>query len=141
MFLEELDQPLGKLPGAGPKTAEKLALAGVQGIRGLLAVLPRAYEDRTRLVPLATVAGPNPVRVVTVVEVLSHSFFGAKGNLKIRIRDGSAAASLVCFGRSFLARTLGVGSCFLLSGLFSLRYGEIQASSFETEPLPSAEAS
>jgi len=44
-------------------------------------------------------------------------------------------AALVCFGRNFLSRTLIVGKSFALYGNFSYRYGELQSSNFEAEPL------
>jgi len=134
---EELDQPILKLPGVGPKTSGKLAALGYTTIRELLDLLPRGYEDRRTILPLSNALGSPPpgVRIVTVVEILDHQFFGPRGNLKIVVRDGSARATLVCFGRNFLTGTLPIGKFFLLSGLFLYRYNEIQATSFETEPL------
>jgi ATP-dependent DNA helicase RecG len=55
--------------------------------------------------------------------------------LKIYVEDESARASLVCFNRDFLARQLPVGSVCRLWGRFTYKYGEIQASAFEAEPV------
>lgn len=137
MILDELETPLSKLPGAGEKTVAALAGAGVTDLRSLLSLSPRAYEDRSVPVPLDNVRSHlSPVAVVTIVRVVSHDFFGPphRKTLKIRVRDGSASAALLCFGRNFLSRTVRPGADFLLSGNFSESRGEISASSFDLEP-------
>ncbi|HUZ18851.1 MAG TPA: ATP-dependent DNA helicase RecG [Spirochaetia bacterium] len=50
------------------------------------------------------------------------------------VSGGGPRAALMCFGRSFLSRTLAVGKLFWLYGGFAYRYGELQSSSFEIEP-------
>ena len=47
------DTPLTALPGCGPKVAEKLAARGLGCLQDLWLQLPRHYEDRTRLTPIA----------------------------------------------------------------------------------------
>ena len=67
--------------------------------------------------------------------MVRHEFFphGGRRVLKIQIADESGTAVLVCFGRNILAKTFPPGSDVLVFGSFSLRYGEIQSSSFEAE--------
>jgi ATP-dependent DNA helicase RecG len=55
--------------------------------------------------------------------------------LKVHIEDSSARAVLVCFNRPFLEKQLIVGKQFRLWGRFFYKYGEIQSSAFEVEPL------
>ena len=47
------ETPLTALPGCGPKVAEKLAARGLLTLQDLWLQLPRQYEDRTRLTPIA----------------------------------------------------------------------------------------
>jgi ATP-dependent DNA helicase RecG len=72
-----------------------------------------------------------------VAKVLAHEWFGAgrMKTLKIYVEDESARASLICFNRDFLARQLPVGIQCRLWGRFIYKYGEIQATAFEAEPV------
>lgn len=139
MTTQELTQPVSRLPGVGPKLLERLTKAGYGTLGELLQLTPRTYEDRITCRPLNQGAGPAPTRIITIIRVLHHDYFGPPHRqvLKIHIQDFTARASLVCFGRNFLAQTLTPGSIFYLSGVFTRRYGEIQSSDFETEPVDS----
>jgi ATP-dependent DNA helicase RecG len=134
MFLRELDAPIGRIRGAGPATSRNLAKTGVFGVRDLLCRYPRDWEDRSRRVPIKDFnRGP----VCTVVKVLAHDWFGAgrMKTLKIQIEDESARAVLICFNRPFLEKQLIPGECYRLWGRFAYKYGELQAASFEVEPV------
>lgn len=132
-MLEALDKPLKQLPGIGPARARLFERLGVGSIADLLLLCPRRYEDRSRVVSLveAAQAGEGLVEV----EVTAHTTFprGRTPVLKILVRDQSADAALVCFGRPWLARTFPVGRRVRVYGQFQLRYGELQSSTFELE--------
>ena len=49
-----LDAPLTSLPGIGPQRAALFARLNVRTVGELLRLYPRAYEDRTRLVSIAS---------------------------------------------------------------------------------------
>ena len=135
MFLHELRQPVATLRGAGPSVAAKLGRLGVATIADLLTHYPRDYEDRSRFVPFSRFADGGAVH--TVALVTSHEWFGfgrAK-TLKVTARDESSEASLLCFNRPFLEKTLPVGSRIVVRGKFQFRYGEIQSSAFDAEVL------
>ena len=134
MFLRELKEPVRRLKGAGTVLAGKLARLGTSTIGSLLCYYPRDWEDRSRAVPLSCW---NNGRVCTEVNVLAHDWFGfgRMKTLKIYVEDESARACLVCFNRPFLERQLPVGSCARLFGHFYYKYGEIQSSAFEIEPV------
>jgi ATP-dependent DNA helicase RecG len=55
--------------------------------------------------------------------------------LKVYVEDSTARAVLVCFNRPFLEKQLAVGKQFRLWGRFFYKYGEIQSTVFEAEPL------
>lgn len=121
----------------GPRTAPLLEGLGITEVADLLLHLPRDYEDRRNPVRLTRWEEGRPVN--TVVKVTAHHYFGRgrKRTLKVIVEEpepGGGRAALVCFGRSFLSRTLEVGGLFFLYGQFQRRFGEVQSSTFEVEP-------
>lgn len=133
MFLRELKQPVESLRNVGPALASKLGRLGIGTIAELLTHYPRDYEDRSAFVPLSRFTDKNPVH--TLAQVVAHEWFGygAMRTLKIRVRDESSEAVLLCFNRPFLEKSLPLGSRILIHGKFQFRYGEIQSSAFEAE--------
>ena len=139
MFLRELTIPVTRLKGAGPAAAEALARLGIFNVGALLGHFPRDWEDRSRHVPLKDWnLGP----VCTEVTVLAKDWigYGRMKTLKIFVEDDSAQgagtqASLVCFNRPFLERQFPVGSRCRLFGHFYFKYGEIQSTAFDVEPV------
>ena len=45
-------EPLSRLPGVGPRVAEKLAARGLVTMQDLWLHLPLRYEDRTAITPI-----------------------------------------------------------------------------------------
>ena len=130
---------ISTLRGVGPKTASLLERAGIQTISDLLFHYPRAYIDRTQLETLAN--APNKTAAVCRVQVVSHEYMGwaRKRTLILRVKDQSTTASLLCYGRRFLARSMPLGQLAYVSGHFIRKKGEIQTSNFELEPLSDSE--
>ncbi len=142
MFLRELRQPVSALRGVGPQVAVRLARLGIVSVADLLQHFPRDYEDRSRFVPFSRFS--SEPRVFTVAEVVGHEWFGfgRLRTLKIRVRDESSEAVLLCFNRPFMEKSLPVGARIAVGGKFTFRYGEIQSSAFEAEALaPGADPS
>jgi len=135
VYLHELSSSIRKLEGVGPKRLKAFAERGVLTIADLLLYLPRRYEDRSSPRALADAAG-EPAN--TVAEIIKHEYFGRGRNrtLKLIISDGTQRASLVCFGRAFLADSYPPGSTIRVSAVFQYRYRELQAAKFEIEPAP-----
>jgi ATP-dependent DNA helicase RecG len=131
VFLHELRDSPGTLPGIGSRRVHHLQRLGVHTVGDLLTLQPRRYEDRSRVSTLVE-AARNEEGLVHAV-VAGHEYFnhGPRRTLKILIRDETSEASLVCFGRNFLARTFPPGSPVAVYGQFALKYGEIQSGSFE----------
>ena len=132
--------PVTSLRGVGPALAQRLARLGVRTVGDLLLLMPRGYEDRTAVVPLAQahLAG----RAAVSVEVLSRTQVGwGRGRTpKVVVTDGTAEASLLCFGRAFLWRVLEEGKRFYAWGSFHVRRGSFECSDFELEPWSRAPA-
>ncbi|MDR2070422.1 MAG: ATP-dependent DNA helicase RecG [Treponema sp.] len=138
MFLRELTVSPDHIKGAGPATIRALARAGITSVGALLCRFPRDWEDRSVAVPLADFQRHSSV--CTVVRVLAHDWFGfgRMRTLKVYVEDSSARAVLVCFNRPFLEKQLVPGKQFRLWGRFFYKYGEIQSTVFEVEPLEGA---
>ncbi len=134
MFVRELTRPITELKGIGARTAEWYRRMGIITWFDLITHLPRSYEDRSVRIPFSK--GYDRQAVLTVMEVISHSRIRFKGGfaLKVMVRDETAAASLLCFGRNFLKNTLIPGRKFYFYGRGQVQYGELQFSSFETAP-------
>ena len=54
-------EPIRVLPGIGPKKAELFARLGVRTLGELVRFFPRDYEDRTRLLPVASLEVDTPL--------------------------------------------------------------------------------
>jgi ATP-dependent DNA helicase RecG len=134
MFVRELTVPVNHIKSAGPAAAGYLARAGIDNVAALLCHYPRDWEDRSRAVPLKDFFRS---QVCTVVTVIAHDWFGfgRMKTLKVHVEDESGRAVLVCFNRGFLEKQLTVGKRYRLWGRFYYKYGELQSSAFEFEPL------
>ena len=132
MKLSAIETPISSLSGVGPSLAKTLAKVGIFTIADLLSYWPRDFEDRTKKISLSQF---NLGKVHTIAQVLSHEYFGygKMRTLRIRIDDGTGTASLVCFNRPFLAKSLPEHSVISVTGKFVFRYGELQCTSFEAE--------
>ena len=137
MFLWEHNQEVSSLRGVGPAASARLERVGVRSVADLLLFLPRGFEDRTSTVPLSGAAGPRKVAVAATVSSMTEIGWSGRGRArtpKIIVSDGTAEASLVCFGRPFLRTTLLPGRKFFIWGHFQARAGELSCSDFELEP-------
>lgn len=134
MKLKEIETPISTLSGIGPAKARLFANLGIYTIADLLGYYPKDWEDRTQRTPLSQF---REKKVHTIAAVTGHSWFGygKMRTLKISIADSSGRGELVAFNRPFLEKTLPVGSIIAVTGQFSLRYNQIQSSSFEAEKI------
>ena len=141
MTLWEFSEPVSRLRGVGGAKARDLANLGIATILDLLLFAPRAYEDRRTPASfreaLQRLTAADTARVNTTARVVDHTYIGGRSGtrtLKVQLIDDSGHyASLVCFGRNFLASKLPPGEEIRLFGHFQHRYGELQASGFEFE--------
>ena len=135
MFLNELKVTVESLAGVGPATAKQFAKLNIFTVADLLSVYPRDYDDRTKKVTLAEFS-QHP-KVHTICKVVAHSWFGygKMKTLKIEITDGTANAFLIAFNRSFLEKSLPVGSIISVTGRFEIKYNELQSTVFEASRL------
>ena len=139
MLLRSIKEPLIVIKGIGTALLPKLAKLGISKVSDLLSYYPRHWEDRSVFVPIKDFQkGP----VCTEVTVLAKEWIGFrrmvgrnKPILKVYVEDESARAALFCFNRPWLEKQLENGKTYRLYGRFYLRNREIQAGSFEIEPV------
>ena len=122
------------IKGIGTAAAGHFERLGISTIKDLISHYPREWEDRGRKIPLKNW---DKAFVCTKIKILAHDWFGSgyKKTLKVYVEDESARASLICFNRPFLKNQLLPGREFHIYGKFDYRFGEIQSSSFELEPI------
>ncbi len=81
------------LRGVGPTLAEKLIRLGISSVQDLLFLLPRQYEDRTRLTPLGALV-PGMSALAEGEVKLADIANGRRRALLVRLRDGTGGLTL-----------------------------------------------
>ena len=135
MKLSEIETHISTLQGIGPELEKLFARVGVFTIADLLSYWPRQWEDRIDKVPLS--AFHSTKKIYTISKVIDHQYFGfgKMRTLRIIIYDGTGKASLICFNRNFLEKTLPINSVIAVTGSFTVNYGELQSTAFEAHCL------
>jgi ATP-dependent DNA helicase RecG len=82
-----------RLPGVGPRLAERLARLDIHTIPDLLFHLPLRYQDRTRVVPMGALR-PGQDAVIQGEVLLTEVKFGRRPMLLSRLGDGTGAITL-----------------------------------------------
>ncbi len=99
--VEKLTQPAQFVKGVGPKIGQLLARKGLKTVEDLLLFLPRKYEDRRFVKPIARAeAGRKETVVGTVVRADIHPYRKRKV-FEALIRDDTAALKAKWFKGSF----------------------------------------
>ncbi len=88
--------PLTALSGVGPSVAAKLAARGLLTLQDLWLHLPRQYEDRTALTPIARLQPGIAAQVEGVVEAVERGF-RYRPMLKVAVGDDSRATLVLRF--------------------------------------------
>ena len=130
------------LKGIGPRRAAMLLTElDIRTVGDLLEYYPRDYIDRSKTVDIYNVGRAVEGEPETIQgKVVNHtaSSPAAKGKTrvgKVSIYDGTGVAVLVNFGRriGYIKSILPVDTEVVVSGKFSRRYNEIQATDYEFE--------
>ncbi len=134
MFLREYDRDVRYVKGVGPNIAKLLGKLDIVTVPDLILHFPRDYVDRKKTDLISDSLKKGNVNLLVRVIAQDSIGYGRKKTLKVYIEDDSGRASLVCFGRNFLAKVLIPERLFRVYGSFTYRYGEIQSTNFEIEP-------
>ncbi|MBR6825979.1 MAG: ATP-dependent DNA helicase RecG, partial [Oscillospiraceae bacterium] len=112
----------------GPKKAELFAKLGVQTIEELLHLYPRDYEDRTRLLPIASLEQGVPACFIASVVSSPMTHRIPKANrrsleiTKLTVADHTGKLNLTFFNASYSAERLHRGESFVFYGTLSQDY-------------------
>ncbi|WP_046655540.1 ATP-dependent DNA helicase RecG [Lysobacter capsici] len=89
-------QPMPRMPGVGPRVAEKLAARGLTTLQDFWLQLPRQYEDRTQITPIRLLQPGVAAQVEGRVEGVERGF-RYKPMLRVAIGDDSRATVVLRF--------------------------------------------
>lgn len=128
----ELDSPVTALPGIGPSRAKLLANLGIETLYDLVADFPRAYEDRTKFVPINQIQpGVAACFEAWVIRAPQTSHIPkAKGKAldltKLTVADHTGRLNLVFFNQPYVGDQLRYGETYVFYGTADGDYAQFQ---------------
>ena len=112
------------LKGVGEARAKQLHNLGIDTLYDLIAYFPRAYEDRSHMVPIAELEVDTPACFEAMV--VSHPRLSRirKGLdlVKVRVADETATLNLVFFNQSYRKDNLVYGETYIFYGTLTGDY-------------------
>jgi ATP-dependent DNA helicase RecG len=138
-----LGQPVSRVPGVGPKTAQALARKEIATIEDLLFFLPRAYEDRREIAPIEKLEVGRPaVFAGTVTRSGVVPLRNGRRFFQAVVTDGTGAVQLKWFrGIQTFQDRLAPGTRVLVAGdvrryrfAKELHHPDVEILAEETEP-------
>jgi len=111
-----LEDPVTRVKGIGPARATALAGAGIQTVEDLLLYLPFRYEDRSAVVPVASLRGGERCVVRVSVERARLVRRGRDSRVEATVSDESGSISAVWFRQPYIANTVEPGARLWLFG-------------------------
>ena len=116
------------LPGIGPKKAELFAKLGVTTLADLIRFYPRDYEDRTRLLPIASLEADSPACFIASVVTNPQTYRIPKPGgrhleyTKVAVADHTGRLNLTFFNASYTAGRLQRGETYCFYGALTGDY-------------------
>jgi ATP-dependent DNA helicase RecG len=131
-----LDSPVTALHGIGPKRAEHLSRLGLSTIRDMLYLLPRRYDDFSRLKPINRLAlGERVTIIASVREANLYQTRAGQPIFKAILTDDTGSVEVTWFNQPYLANTIRPGQQIVISGEVGEYLGRLCFTSSEWEPL------
>lgn len=121
-----LTTQLEKIKGVGPKTAEQLALSGLNTVEDLMDFLPRGYEDYSHITSIADI---KPGKSTIKARCESIATRPVRRGLRITtatLADHSGKLQAVWFNQPYREAQLKSGEEFYFSGEFEFNYNRYQ---------------
>ncbi len=126
--MAENTQSIRTLPGIGPKKAQLFAKLGIETLGDLLRFYPRDYEDRTKLLPIASLEADTPACFIASVVTNPQTHRIPKpGNrqleyTKVVVADHTGRLNLTFFNASYTAQRLIRGETYCFYGTLTGDY-------------------
>ena len=124
--MSPLSAPVTTLPGLGPKRAAQLAKLGLLVVGDFLTHFPRAYEDRTREVPVLMAIDGDKVCVRATVAGAPVTSQLRKGLsvTKCRVFDETGMLHITFFNNPYVKSRLMAGEEYIFFGQIEARGGQ-----------------
>ena len=122
--MARLSDPVTILKGVGPTKAKQFAALNIYTLEDLNCHFPRAYEDRTKMVPIGQLEVDKPAcfRAVVMNNPRTHHVRKGLDITKVQVADHSARLNLVFFNQKFTAEQLQYGREYVFYGTLSGDY-------------------
>ena len=119
--MAKLSDPITILKGIGPTKAKQFAALNIFTLEDLICHFPRAYEDRTRLVPISKLEVDVPACFKAMVMNTPRTNHIRKGLdiTKVQVADLSARLTITFFNNRFAAEQLQYGKEYIFYGAVS----------------------
>ena len=120
----KLSDSISKVRGVGVKKAAAFARLGIQTVYDLLTYYPRAYEDQSRVTPIAQLHAGERATVLAVIQRVTERQARRRGFtiLTVLLGDETGYAQAVWFNQRFLKTKLREGRRILLTGKVDYAY-------------------
>ncbi len=117
----QLTDPITALRGVGPKKEEALAKLNIRSIEDLIRYLPREYQDRTEVTPIADLRPGQQTTVIGTVSRLTQNYYraGRRQMLRVHVSDETGALSILFFNARFLKKAFREGDQYAFYGTVS----------------------
>ena len=117
----ELNDPITVLRGVGPKKAELLSKLHIETLEDLIHLLPREYQDRRTVTPIAQLAVGQQTTVIARAERIVQNYYraGRKQMLRILVSDETGSMSILFFNARYMAKAFREGEWYAFYGQVS----------------------
>jgi ATP-dependent DNA helicase RecG len=134
--LQALAAPVTTVTNVGETRAEQLNRLGVYAVRDLLFLMPRRYDDYSRMKPINRLRPGEDVTVIGVISrIASHPMKSGGVRVEAYIDDGSASLRLNWFNQPWMANQLEPNEPYVASGKIDQYLGRLVMNSPELEPI------
>ncbi len=119
--MARLSDPVTVLKGVGPTKAKQLAALSIFTLGDLICHFPRAYEDRTRLVPIEKLEADVPACFKAMVMNTPRTSHIRKGLdiTRVQLADHTARLNVTFFNNKYAAEQLQYGQEYIFYGAVS----------------------
>ena len=138
--MAKLFESVRYLKGVGEARAKLFASMGITTLYDLISYFPRAYEDRTRIVPISElqVDEPSCFRAFVISHPRTHHIRKGLDLTKLTVTDETARLQLTFFNQSYVADNLRYGAEYFFYGTLSGDYIGYQMTNPVFEPVEKA---